>query len=393
MKKTKFIKSMTSLFLVIAIILSCGTTGVSAVYADDGTGIGMTKSGIVGGNITASRYNGNTFNIINDGSGANTTVGLWSYDVSDASKMTGAQLTATVTDYAKQSIDGLAIDFYYINPSSANAYLKSISDTVKHTNLSGINTNAGDASISYIKNTFGLSNKNLLGSLAHNYSSNESNEFTLDLTTAIHDMKKNGWSGICILAMCNKNNGASESNPNWSDTWIKLSNITYTASSTALSISRSAVISAGESNQRYNGNSFNIVNDGAASCTTIGLWSYGIDSLKYVDSASLNVFVNDYYKANINDLSVNFYYIDPSLASSYLKDASVSNKTSVDSNLANNVGDNAVGWAENKFGLTNSTKIGTISHNYASAINRYTTLDLTSAFNKAKQEKLSLIHI
>lgn len=67
MKKTKFIKSMTSLFLVIAIILSCGTTGICAVHADDGTGIGMTKSGIVGGNITASRYNGNTFNIINDG--------------------------------------------------------------------------------------------------------------------------------------------------------------------------------------------------------------------------------------------------------------------------------------------------------------------------------------
>lgn len=391
MKKTKFIKSMTSLFLVIAIILSCGTTGICAVHADDGTGIGMTKSGIVGGNITASRYNGNTFNIINDGSGGNTTVGLWSYDISDASKMTGAQLTATVTDYAKQNIDGLAIDFYYINPSSANAYLKDINESAKHTNLSGINTNAGDSSISYIKSTFKLSNKNLLGSLAHNYSSNENNEFTLDLTTAIHDMKKNSWNGLCILAMCNKNNGASESNPNWSDTWIKLSNITYTVSSTALSISRSAVISAGESNQRYNGNSFNIVNDGTASCTTIGLWSYGIDSLKYVDSASLNVYVNDYYKASINDLSVNFYYIDPSLASSYLKDASVSNKTSVDSNLANNVGDNAVGWAENKFGLTNSTKIGTISHNYASAINRYTTLDLTSAFNRAKQEKWSEI--
>ena len=206
MKKTKFIKSMTSLFLVIAIILSCGTTGICAVHADDGTGIGMTKSGIVGGNITASRYNGNTFNIINDGSGGNTTVGLWSYDISDASKMTGAQLTATVTKYAKQSIDGLAIDFYYINPSSANAYLKDINESAKHTNLSGINTNAGDASISYIKSTFKLSNKNLLGSLAHNYSSNENNEFTLDLTTAIHDMKKNSWNGLCILAMCNKNN-------------------------------------------------------------------------------------------------------------------------------------------------------------------------------------------
>ena len=85
MKKTKFIKSMTSLFLVIAIILSCGTTGICAVHADDGTGIGMTKSGIVGGNITASRYNGNSLKIIKDGSGGSTSGGLCREDISDQS--------------------------------------------------------------------------------------------------------------------------------------------------------------------------------------------------------------------------------------------------------------------------------------------------------------------
>ena len=389
MKKTGFIKSFISLLLVIAVILSCTVTGTILTFADESAGISMSKSGIIGGNIASTRYRGNSFNIINDGEANNTTVGLWNYDISDINNITSASLTASVSEYYEQNIDGLSIDFYYINPESASDYLKGLNESNKLTNISALTTNTGNAFVTYIKNNFSLSEKNLIGSLSHNYSSDSTTDMTLDLTTAFHDMKKNSWGGICILAMCNKNNGASASNPIWSDSWVSLSDITYTVATNALDMTKSAVVTTGNGNQRYNGNSFNIVNDGANTCTTLGLWSYAVQDLKYVDSASLNVYVNDYHTAVINDLSIDFYFVDPSKAATYLKDLSTSDKSSTDIELNSNIGDNSITWMKNKFGLNSANKIGSFNHSYTSSVNRYTRLDLTTALNTAKQEKWS----
>lgn len=387
MNSKKILKSLTSLFLSTVILFSSLSGGLTTVFGKSESGIAISKSGIVGGSITSSRYDGNTFNIVNDGDANNTTVGLWSYDISDSKNITSAHITATVTKFYKQSIDGLSVDFYYVNPSTVESYLKAESSTDKITNISDLASNAGDSSISYIKTTFGLNEKNLIGSLSHNYSSDSNTEFTLDLTTAYHDMVKGSWSGLCIVAMCNKNNGATASNPIWSDSWISLGNIIYSASANTLEMNKSAVLVAGSSNTRYNGNVFNIVNDGNATCTTVGLWNYEIGNIKYVDSSSLNVFVNNYYKASIDNLSLDFYYINPELASSYLKELSQTDKSATDSNFTSNVGDNSVAWIKSKFSLSDSNKLGSLNHTYTSSANRYITLNLTSALNTAKREK------
>lgn len=387
MKIKKYTKSLISLIMALSIIMSCSVTGAFVAQAETTNEISLSKSGIVGGSITSSRYDGNTFNIVNDGVDNNTTVGMWSYDTSDIQSLTSAQLTATVTKYSKQNIDGLAVDFYYVNPESVSTYLKDKSASDKLTNIDGIASNAGSESVAYIKNTFGLSDKNLIGSLSHNYSSDGNTEFTLDLTTAFHDMKDGGWSGLCIIAMCNKNNGASASNPIWSDSWISLGNITYTTASKTLSLTKSAIVTAGSGNDRYNGNSFNIVNDGTNSNLSIGLWSFDTSGIKYVDEASVNVFIDNWHTASIDELSIDFYYVEPAKATSYLKELSVSNKTATEIELSANTGDGVISWATNKFKLTQSSKIGSISHNYTSSVNRHARLDLTAALNKAKQEK------
>lgn len=387
MKKIKKLKSTISLLLALCIVLSSCITGYTAVFADGGTTVAMSKSGIVGGSITSDRYSSNTFNIVNDGAANNTTVGLWSYDISDTENITSASLTAAVTRFSKQNIDGLSIDFYYLNPANVSTYLKDASASDKLTNIDGLTTNTGDSSVSYIKTTFGLSEKNLIGSLAHNYSADSNTEFNLDLTTAYHEMAKENWSGLCILAMCNKNNGASSSNPNWSDSWISLGNISYEKGSAKIDLNKSAVLTGGSGNARYNGNSFNIVNDGASTCTSVGLWSYQTANIKYVDSAYLNVYVTNYYKSVINDLSVDFYYIDSSKASSYLKELSATDKNATDNDLTTNVGDNSTTWIKNKFGLNDSNKIKSYAHDYSTSPSRYTVLDLTNALNTAKREK------
>ena len=390
MKKTKFLKSLISLILTFSMLIPFNIIGIQPAYAQDSGKSGetvMSKSGIIGGSIASSRYNGNTFNIINDGTANTTTIGLWSYDCDAVDNLTSAHLTAEVSKFSQQSIDGLAVDFYYINPDSASDYLKDLSETNKLTNVDGIATNAGSGSVAYIKTLLGLSEKNLIGSLAHNYSTSSNTEFTLDLTTAFHDMKKNSWSGICIVAMCNKNNGASSSNPIWSDSWVSLGSISYTTAGKTLDLIKSSILTAGSGNGRYNGNSFNIVNDGSGTCTTVGLWSFDASNLKYVDAASLNVYVNDYYRASISGLSVDFYYIDPDTAASYLKELSQSNKTATDSELTANVGDNSISWITSKFNLSSQNKIGSIEHSYTSSVSRYAALNLTSALTNAKQNK------
>lgn len=391
MKTVKRIKKFISVMLCLIIVLSSGVTGMTIAYAES-TQVAMTKSGLVGGNITSSRYSQNVFNIINDGLDNNTTVGLWSYDINDREDITGAQLTAEVTQFSKASIDNLYIDFYYVNPADVSDYLKDINESNKITNIDSIATNAGDGSVAHIKTLFSLSEKNLIGSLSHNYSTTSNTQITLDLSTAYYDMTVNNWDGICILAMCNKNNNGA-SNYNWSDTWLKLGDITYTKGNKALTLTKSAVLTGGSGNSRYNGNMFNIVNDGANTCTTIGLWSYDINDIKYITSATLDIFVNNYYKANINDLSIDFYYIDPSKASAYLKDLSVSDKTATDSEYTANMGDNSVTWAKKRFELTDSNKIGSLSHNYTSSLSRHLTLDLSDALNSARQQKQTSVCI
>ncbi len=385
MKSKKILKSLTSLFLSTVILFSTVSSGLTTAFGESDNGISVSKTGIVGGNITSSRFDGNTFNIINDGDANNTTVGLWSYDISDRENITSAHTTATVTKFYKQNIDGLSVDFYYVNPSTVETYLKEATSTDKVTNITEFASNAGDSSISYIKTTFGLSEKNLIGSLSHSYSSDSNTEFTLDLTTAYHDMTNGSWSGLCIIAMCNKNNGATASNPIWSDSWIKLGNITYSKASNTLDLTQSAILTGGSGNARYNGNVFNIVNDGSSTCTTVGLWNYTFDSFKYIDSASVHAFVNNFYKATIDDLDIDFYYINPSLATAYLKELSQTDKTATDSDFTSNMGDSSVSWIKNKFSLSDSNKVGSLSHNYVSSLSRYTTLNLATALNTAKQ--------
>ena len=387
MKNKKILKSLTSLILSSAILVTSLSIGCTAALGADENGIEYSKSGIIGGDITSSRYDGNIFNIINDGEANNTTVGLWSYDINDKENITSAELTATVTKFYKQNIDGLSVDFYYINPSTAETYLKDKNATDKITNITEFSSNTGNGSISYIKTTFGLSEKNLIGSLSHNYSAESNTEFTLDLTTAYHDMNKGNWNGLCILAMCNKNNGASASNPVWSDSWIKLGNIKYSKTSKTLGLNKSAVLTGGSGNARYDNNTFNIVNDGTSSCTTVGLWNYTFDDIKYIDSAFVNAYVNKYHMAAINDLSIDFYYINPETASEYLKENSETNKTATDTQFTSNMGDSSISWIKSKFSLNNSNKVGSLSHSYTSSQNRYITLNLTDALNMAKQEK------
>ncbi|MDO4364394.1 MAG: hypothetical protein Q4C99_07690, partial [Clostridia bacterium] len=389
MKNKKILKSLTSLILSTAILVTSLSIGFTVALGADESEIEYSKTGIIGGDIASSRYDGNTFNIINDGEANNTTMGLWSYEINDKKNITYAELTATVTKFYKQNIDGLSVDFYYINPSTAETYLKDKDATDKITNITEFASNAGNGSVSYIKTKFGLSEKNLIDSLSHNYSADSNTEFTLDLTTAYHDMVNGNWDGLCILAMCNKNNGATASNPIWSDSWIKLGNITHSKTSKTLNLTKSAVLTGGSGNARYDGNIFNIVNDGTSSCTTVGLWNYTFDDIKYIESAFANAYVNKYHQATINDLSIDFYCINPENASEYLKELSQTDKTATDSQFTANMGDDSVSWIKSKFSLSDSNKIGSLNHSYTSSPSRYITLNLTDALNTAKQEKWS----
>ena len=387
MKTAKILKKIISVILASVIMITTLAANINFVLAESeyDTGISMSKSGLVGGSISSERYSQNIFNIVNDGSNDNTTVGLWSYDISDRNNITYAELTAEVTRYSNAYIDGLNIDFYYVNPESVKSYLKDINSSSKITNISSISENAGDNSVSHIKTLFSLNERNLIGSLKHNYSTTSDTKFTLDLTTAYYEMTANNWSGICIIAMCNKNNNGINTYK-WSDTWIKLGNILYTKGNKSISYNKSSVLTGGDGNARYNGNMFNIVNDGTSSCTSIGLWSYNVSDIKYINSATINMFVNNYHSAVINDLSIDFYFINSSIAASYLKPLSESNKTSTNSEFTQNMGNNSVNWAKDHFGLNDSNKIGSLNHDYSSSPSRYITLDLTNALNTAEQQ-------
>lgn len=387
MKAVNYLRKITSVILSLTLLASTLFTGASIVSAEStyDTSIAMSKIALVGGHITTQRYDGRVLNIVNDGTGDNTDVGLWSYDVTDKSNISYAEVTAEITRYSNAHIDGLSVDFYYLNPDSVSTYLRDVNASSKITNLDSFMTNAGDNSIEFIKNLFSLSEKNLIGSLEHNYSTSSNTKFTLDLTTAFHEMTVNNWSGVCILAMQSKNNNGS-STQKWSDTWVKLGNINCLRGSKGIDYNKSAILSGGEGNARYSGNTFNIVNDGTSSCTSVGLWNYDLSEVKHLNSALLNFFVERYHMSPINDLSIDFYYINPSSASSYLKELSESNKTATDSDFTQNMGNNSITWIKNRFGLNDTNKLGSLKHDYSSSPSRYISLDLTNAINTAKDQ-------
>ncbi|WP_296967343.1 hypothetical protein [uncultured Eubacterium sp.] len=232
MKNKKILKSLTSLFMSTIILISAIPTSLTTVFGAGEGEITFSKSGLLCGIEDTSRYNGNIFNIINDSLKNNTTVGLWNYDITNINVGDYASITITSDNWHQTKIDNFGIEIYYVDSSSVSEYLKPKSETKKVTAYSGISNNAGNGSVNYIKQTFGLNDNNKVGYIEHNYTDNNNKYVTLDITSAINAAKQNNKNDITFLAMCSRNNNGNTSNK-WSDVWIEFGKINY-ASSLAL---------------------------------------------------------------------------------------------------------------------------------------------------------------
>ena len=159
----------------------------------------------------------------------NTTVGLWNYDITNINVGDYASITITSDNWHQTKIENFGIEIYYIDSSSVSEYLKPKSETKKVTAYAGISNNAGNGSVNYIKQTFGLNDNNKVGYIEHNYTDNNNKYVTLDITSAINAAKQNNKNDITFLAMCSRNNDGNTSNK-WSDVWIEFGKINYAGS-------------------------------------------------------------------------------------------------------------------------------------------------------------------
>lgn len=293
MKKTfkKFVACLlTVLMVATALPLSVFASDESTTTLPVTTGIAVCN------NASNSRVESDgSFNIVNDGSDTNFSIGFWKYDIS-ALKAVGATVTSAKVNVNVKTVgdDCTGLSFYYGTNSASDAITsgKSLPDSIKGTN---------DKHLDQAKEYFGLQNS-LIKTVEK--ADVKVGTYTVDIAAAINASIAAGLN-YCTLMVTQKTFGGRDGNNGWSDTHIANDatpiKVSYTVSSglsgvQAVTSSMVGLIQQNKNGNRLESSRMNIVNDNQDDNFTVGFWKFDITSLKKmgaeVTQAKMNIAVN-----------------------------------------------------------------------------------------------------
>lgn len=294
MKKTfkKFVACLlTVLMVATALPLSVFASDESTTTLPVTTGIAVCN------NAKNTRVESDgSFNIVNDGSDANFSIGFWKYDIS-ALKAVGATVTSAKVNVNVKTVgdDCTGLSFYYGTNSASDAITsgKSLPDSIKGTN---------DKHLDQAKEYFGLQNS-LIKTVEK--TDLKTGTYTIDIAAAINASIAAGLN-YCTLMVTQKTFGGRDGNNGWSDTHIANDatpiKVSYTVSSglsgvQAVTSSMVGLIQQNKNGNRLESSRMNIVNDNQDDNFTVGFWKFDITSFKKmgaeVTQAKMNIAVND----------------------------------------------------------------------------------------------------
>lgn len=293
MKKTfkKFVACLlTVLMVATALPLSVFASDESTTTLPVTTGIAVCN------NASNSRVESDgSFNIVNDGSDANFSIGFWKYDIS-ALKAVGATVTSAKVNVNVKTVgdDCTGLSFYYGTNSASDAITsgKSLPDSIKGTN---------DKHLDQAKEYFGLQNS-LIKTVEK--ADVKVGTYTVDIAAAINASIAAGLN-YCTLMVTQKTFGGRDGNNGWSDTHIANDatpiKVSYTVASgmsgvQAVTSSMVGLIQQNKNGNRLESSRMNIVNDNQDDNFTVGFWKFDITSFKKmgaeVTQAKMNIAVN-----------------------------------------------------------------------------------------------------
>lgn len=294
MKKTfkKFVACLlTVLMVATALPLSVFASDESTTTLPVTTGIAVCN------NASNTRVESDgSFNIVNDGSDTNFSIGFWKYDIS-ALKAVGATVTSAKVNVNVKTVgdDCTGLSFYYGTNSASDAITsgKSLPDSVKGTN---------DKHLDQAKEYFGLQNS-LIKTIEK--ADVKVGTYTVDIAAAINASIAADLN-YCTLMVTQKTFGGRDSTNGWSDTHIANDaaplQVSYTVSSgmsgvQAVTSSMVGLIQKNANGNRLQSSKMNIVNDNQDDNFTVGFWKFDITSLKKmgaeVTQAKMNIAVKD----------------------------------------------------------------------------------------------------
>lgn len=292
MKKTfkKFVACLlTVLMVATALPLSVFASDESTTTLPVTTGIAVCN------NASNSRVESDgSFNIVNDGSDTNFSIGFWKYDIS-ALKAVGATVTSAKVNVNVKTVgdDCTGLSFYYGTNSASDAITsgKSLPDSIKGTN---------DKHLDQAKEYFGLQNS-LIKTVEK--ADVKVGTYTIDIAAAINASIAAGLN-YCTLMVTQKTFGGRDGNNGWSDTHIANDatpiKVSYTVASgmsgvQAVTSSMVGLIQQNKNGNRLESSRMNIVNDNQDDNFTVGFWKFDITSLKKmgaeVTQAKMNIAV------------------------------------------------------------------------------------------------------
>lgn len=293
MKKTfkKFVACLlTVLMVATALPLSVFASDESTTTLPVTTGIAVCN------NASNTRVESDgSFNIVNDGSDSNFSIGFWKYDIS-ALKAVGATVTSANVNVNVKTVgeDCTGLSFYYGTNSASDAITSgaSLPDSIKGTS---------DKHLDQAKEYFGLQNS-LIKTVEK--ADVKVGTYTVDIAAAINASIAAGLN-YCTLMVTQKTFGGRDSTNGWSDTHIandaSALKVSYTVSSGASGVQAVTSSMVGLIQKNANGNRLessrmNIVNDNQDDNFTVGFWKFDITSLKKmgaeVTQAKMNIAVN-----------------------------------------------------------------------------------------------------
>lgn len=293
MKKTfkKFVACLlTVLMVATALPLSVFASDESTTTLPVTTGIAVCN------NAKNTRVESDgSFNIVNDGSDDNFSIGFWKYDIS-ALKAVGATVTSAKVNVNVKTVgyDCTGLSFYYGTNSASDAIASgaSLPDSIKGTN---------DKHLDQAKEYFGLQNS-LIKTVEK--ADVKVGTYTIDIAAAINASIAAGLN-YCTLMVTQKTFGGRDSSNGWSDTHIANDatpiKVSYTVSSgmsgvQAVTSSMVGLIQKNKNGNRLESSRMNIVNDNQDDNFTVGFWKFDITSLKKmgaeVTQAKMNIAVN-----------------------------------------------------------------------------------------------------
>lgn len=293
MKKTfkKFVACLLTVLMVATAL------PLSAFASDESTTTLPVTTGIaVCNNASNTRVESDgSFNIVNDGSDKNFSIGFWKYDIS-ALKAVGATVTSANVNVNVKTVgdDCTGLSFYYGTNSASDAITSgaSLPDSIKGTS---------DKHLDQAKEYFGLQNS-LIKTIEK--ADVKVGTYTVDIAAAINASIAAGLN-YCTLMVTQKTFGGRDDKNGWSDTHIANDaaplQVSYTVASgmsgmQAVTSSMVGLVQKNKDGDRLQSSRMNIVNDNQDDNFTVGFWKFDITALKKmgaeVTQAKMNIAVN-----------------------------------------------------------------------------------------------------